>query len=969
MASIYKPAINESIDPRPRDGLALEDGGRRVRAGCLILASAQLLYLPNGLRTTSFSDTHLWLTIVNFIVTIVIGAAMFHRPTSRYWRVAAWIGCSALIATGTVSSISEHVIDTHLLTLVIFSLGTSVMLPWETLWQGLLNASCLVSFIAVDFSVASHDIYGGHRWAILLGTIATSQASTFFSARYRQRIGEAAARTDSILESALDAFVAINEYGVVEEWNARSCDMFGYSAEEARGRLLADLIVPPESRRAFTEGLRRYKETGQGPVVGKTVEVAGQRRDGSTLPIELAVAPVAAKGGWRFNAFIRDISERRRAEDLRLRLATIVESSEDAIIGLSTEGKIASWNQAAERLFGYKSDEISGRPSLVLVPPEDHAQLLKLRQVTAGGGSLREIDGDAVRKDGARVAISFSAAPIKGPSGATTGFSVVCRDVSMRREYQAGLAKARDEALETARLRSVFLANMSHEIRTPLNGVLGMAELLLESPLKPEQRELAETIQASGDTLLAIVDDILDFSKIAAGKMVCERIPFDLHATIEVAADLLADRAAAKNIEIIVALDAGLPQTAIGDPVRLRQVLVNLIGNAVKFTEVGEVIVSAKLEGQTEAESIVRFEVVDSGIGIAPDSRARLFQPFSQADSSTTRKYGGTGLGLVISARIVEMMGGEIGVESEPGKGSSFFFTARLSRSELSQDLAPHARAELSPKRILIVDDNAVNGRMLRERLRPLVASADWVATGVECLKALRSRAATEPFDVALIDLRMPGVDGLAAAAAIRADPAIASTRLILMGSRTRRSELGSLDAIVDGWLTKPVLGSRLLDSLLDNSSRTGDEGPRDSASKLARGSGGDAARRLRDRILIVDDNRVNQTVTLRQLEELGYAADIASNGREAVEAFDRRHYSLILMDCQMPEMDGYEATAAIRLRKAGVPRVVIVALTAHALEGERGKCLAAGMDDCLTKPLKLEDLSRVVEHWLAPSL
>ncbi len=553
---------------------------------------------------------------------------------------------------------------------------------------------------------------------------------------------------------------------------------------------------------------------------------------------------------------------------------------------------------------------------------------------------------------------------------------IVFRELRARRRVETELGSARDVALSSAKTKSEFLANMSHEIRTPMNGIIGMTGLLVDTKLTVEQREFAVTVQNCADSLLTIINDILDFSKIEAGKLTFELLDFDIRQVVESTIEILAERAQSKNLELISLIDAGVPPDLCGDAGRLRQVLLNLLSNAVKFTDKGEVSLHVRTESATETEVRLLFEIVDTGIGLGADAQARIFQPFSQADGSTTRKYGGTGLGLAISRGLVERMNGQIGVTSEIGVGSNFWFTAQLTK-QINPPSRPVRRA---PKdlRVLVVDDNVACCQAFGAMLESWSIKFAFAHNGRDALNVMRTAgAAGEPFQIALLDMQMPGMSGFALTEEIKRDPVLATTQLIIMHTIGRRGSSSSwAEAGINGYVTKPVKQSALFDAIMDavavpSGPRLGVNVPKQQTFKTTTELSRlmmrpvAAPRMSNFRVLLAEDNMVNQKVALRQLLNLGFRADAVANGREVIDALARIPYRLVFMDCQMPEMDGYQATQIIRNRTGHGDKVTIIAMTANALEGDRETCLAAGMDDYLSKPVKQEDLERVLRRWL----
>jgi two-component system sensor histidine kinase/response regulator len=672
----------------------------------------------------------------------------------------------------------------------------------------------------------------------------------------------------------------------------------------------------------------------------------------------------------------RDVTERRKAEAVlayeRDLWQALLDHSPDHIYFKDTKSRFIKANKAQARQFGVASPEdLVGKTDFDFFS-EAHARpaFEDEQEIIRTGRPLIGREDHEVWRDGRAETWELTTKmPLRDRDGKIIGTFGISKDITDIKRTERALKESKEIAEAATRVKSEFLANMSHEIRTPMNGVVGMTGLLLDTRLDPLQREFAETIRHCAENLMSIINDILDFSKIEAGKLVFETVDFDLIATIEGTLDMLAAEAQRKGIELGDDILPNVCTRLRGDPGRLRQVISNLLGNAIKFTEHGDVVVRVSMESETDTHVTLGFAISDSGIGIPAEVCDRLFQPFTQADTSTTRKYGGTGLGLAISRQLVTLMGGVIGVRSKPGKGSTFWFTACFEK-QAGEALPPKSDPfSCLNLRVLIVDDNPTSRQILRHQLLSWKMERESAADGVEALKLLHDAATSgRPYDIALLDMQMPGMDGLSLARNIKADQAIASTHLILLTSPELITNADELKDIgIEACVLKPVKHWALFDSLMNVAGQHRAEKTQNPSLLPVRPSfPGDL------RVLLAEDNIVNQKVASRQLQQLGLRPDIVANGLEVLAALDRSPYDLILMDCQMPEMDGYAATRAIRKREREPDcpwshPLRIVAMTANVMQGDREKCQAAGMDDYVGKPVHLKELLAVMERWIPP--
>ncbi|MBI5719167.1 MAG: response regulator [Burkholderiales bacterium] len=890
------------------------------------------------------------------------------------------------------------------------------------------------------------------EWLAHLGAAAAVCAMLWAWQRGRRaddRRATAAAAVERAPQVVLPAsalLVQVDTAGRCAEVSAAFAQLLDLQPEDLRGGSACDLLGPLNAN-ALAEALRRalageraelhcqllhatrpprWLRVGVAPrqevpaSVSEAVPAPDPGAEAVALPRAYPVDPVRAIrppeprqaiAGCELVA--TDVTDLQRAIETaqrgERRLRVIMDQIPVTISYIDAELHYRYVNRAQEQWLGRRADEVVGHAVQTLVDEEVWADISP-RLLEALQGHHVPLERHRIDRNGNPVWHSGRHVPDINEEGQVVGVYTVFFDITQRavaeralREREAELRAAKEAAENASRAKSEFLANMSHEIRTPMNGVLGLTELLLETPLDSQQRPFVETVRSSGESLLSIINDILDFSKIEAGKLETETLDFDLYQSVEDVVQLLAPRAHAKHLEIACRIDERLPQAVRGDPYRLRQVLANLIGNAVKFTENGEVLIDV----QPQDDWTLRFAVHDTGIGIDAETRERLFRAFEQADGSTTRRFGGTGLGLAISRSLVQLMGGRIGAESTPGEGSTFWFTLPLvPATGLPAVPSP---AHLAGKRVLIVDDNATNRDILEHHVGAAGMRSALAGNGHEALAALRrAQQQGDAFDVALVDMKMPLMDGLELATAVRDDAALAGTRIVLVTSLHSTDEVARARQVgVGAYLSKPVRRQELYRALAQclSGSDGGDGGDGGGGSggsdggestgvgrgvgmeggasharppgSAAVGAAGAALPRIRARVLLAEDNGVNQVVARNMLKALGCDFHIVPNGQEAVRALRESAYDVVLMDCQMPVMDGYAATRAIRELEAVAagaaerggaaarPRVPVIALTANALVGDAEACLASGMDAHLAKPYTRHQLANLLVRWL----
>ena len=772
------------------------------------------------------------------------------------------------------------------------------------------------------------------------------------------------ARLAGILDLAADAVISVDTSQRITLFNQGAVKKFGYSPSEAIGQPL-DILLPERLLEIHRQHVDQFKKSSEiARRMGDRLEIVARRRDGTEFPAEASISKLYLEGEIILTVILSDITDRKLAqaalERERQHLRQIVRNAPVAMAMFDSKMRYIAYSHKWLDDYNLTYDSLIGSSHYEIFPdlPE---RWKSIYQRSLQGEVISNSEDIFERDDGSKIYLRWAIQPWYEPDGRVGGMVMVTDMINE-------LVEAREAALEAVRLKSQFLANMSHEIRTPMNGVLGMTELLLKTDLTAQQLDFVQTLRTSGENLLLIINDILDFSKLEAGEMRLDPHDFDLKKLLENMLDLFAPQTTAKGLELAGVVEPDVPRFLKADATRLRQVLTNLIANAIKFTATGEIVILVSVDtGNVNSDQYyLRFRVRDTGIGIPKAATEKLFKSFSQVDASTTRKYGGTGLGLAICKQLVTLMGGEIGIESEEGVGSTFWFTISAACGmPLSEETIDIPTEVITRKKLLVVDDNATNRKVVSMFVSNWGMEVSEAEDGQSALTALRDASSEgKPYEVALLDMQMPQMNGEMLGQLIVNEPALAQTKLILLTSLDAGDIADRVRKIgFAGYLLKPIKESSLYDCLVSSL-----------VSKVVRSrwqseerdkKHPDQCKLSAAKILLVEDNPINQKVVINQLQLLGLEADCVNNGREALDKLEKECYKIMLMDCQMPVLDGYEATRLLREIEGDERHTVVIGLTANAMKGDREKCLAAGMDDYLSKPVSMSDLSVVISRWL----
>ncbi len=777
-----------------------------------------------------------------------------------------------------------------------------------------------------------------------------------------KELTESEKRFRDLFENSLDAII-IHKMGIIIDVNNSMCQLLGYNREGLLNMKVIDLH-PPEYQDALREEIKIRDKFIQ-------FETRWVKSDGSLIDVEINSNKIDIEGRI-YLVIARNITERKEAEK-RLALSEemnriLVQNIDITLNLIDTNYNLLIANTASAEKRGLTAINILGRKCYEVFENRDSVcpHCLGVKAIETGMAQKEEITVTAPNTG--LIDMEFQAFPVFGKGGKVTAFIETVRDVTKAKKAAAEFKKAKEAAVQANTAKSQFLANMSHEIRTPLNGVMGVLNLLLATNPDNEQLDLIDTGKRSAENLLTIINDVLDFSKIEAGELDLEVLNFNLRTAIAEMVELPAIQAHNKGLEIIYNIHEDIPALLKGDPGRLRQILINLISNAIKFTEKGEIIIKVLPVSEQEGRITMRFEVSDTGIGIPQDKQEMIFEAFKQTDASTTRMYGGTGLGLSISKRLAELMGGEIGVRSESGKGSTFWFTVQFDKQTDTVEEKPETPVEIRGKRFLVVDDNKTNQMILKGYLEAWGCFCDLADSGEMALSMMNAVAKVNaPFDAILIDMQMPAMDGAELGKRIKESSALKDTTIIMLTSQGIRGDASRMKKIgFAAYLTKPIRRSHLFDCLMNVLSRETRKGDANRRQIVTRYTISEEKRR-KTRILLVEDNIINQKLALKMIEKFGFKADSAANGKEAIKALESFKYDIVLMDIQMPEMDGLEATRIIRDQNSSVidHNIKIIAMTAHAMQGDRERCINAGMNDYTNKPIRPQELLDAIERQI----
>ena len=766
-----------------------------------------------------------------------------------------------------------------------------------------------------------------------------------------------------VLENAGPMLWVDNVTRTVTYANPAACDHLGYPVEELLGMRVSDFdpFYSAEQNRYVMQTVQSGRNAH--------IESRHRRKDGTLRDVEVTVYLTQQDDRAVYILSFRDTTEQKRAEQAKKRqeatLSSLINSISDLVFYKDRDGRYMGCNTAYAALVGRPAESIPGLTCRDLFP-EDLAQVMDARDARC----LQELREQSTEMwvtypDGQQVLLDSVVSPLWDENGEPQGLLGISRDITQRKRNEEEIRHAKEMAEEATRMKSDFLANMSHEIRTPMNAIIGLSHLVLKTELAPRQRDYIQKVQSSGQHLLGIINDILDFSKVEAGKLDLETTEFELEKLLDNTSSLISEKCHAKGLELVFEVAPDVPHLLLGDSLRLGQILLNYANNAVKFTEKGEILVSVRASERTETNVLLHFRVQDTGIGLTQEQMGRLFQSFSQADTSTTRKFGGTGLGLAISKKLAELMGGEVGVESETGKGSTFWFSARLGLGAARQrEMVPNP--DLRGRRALVVDDNDHARAVLVDMLHSMTFDVTEAPCGADAVEAVREAAAAgRAYDIVYLDWRMPGMDGIETARTIRG-LGLESPPMLLMVTAFGREEMmkEASRTGIDNVLVKPVSPSLLFDTTIGV---LGGRRERAQAQPEAAAADNRLASIRGRRILLVEDNDINQQVARELLEDAGLVVDVADNGQIALEMAQKAAYDLIFMDMQMPVMDGVTATRAMRAI-AQLGQIPIVAMTANAMEADRQKCLAAGMNDFLVKPIDPDAMWAMLLRWVRPN-